>query len=135
MSKENYLDPKINSNIKKVITEFEEFRKRARNIEDAIPFIQNEIVLDGIKPNIREDILGNSNINTKLPIKTQNTKQLKKLLESDHVLPIKQINQPKHPKLKNININSIKKPKKINIMKLKREIANLTINWLFKINI
>lgn len=116
--------------VDKLLEFFKRTTNKIQNIEDSLPFIKSEII--NISPNINIELEpGMKAAINKVPYSSKQTKELRKVIETDHIIPIKTPQQVKQPKIKQISQNIIK-PKKVNINKIKKDISNFTIKWLLK---
>lgn len=104
------------------------FKKKTINIDDSISYLKTEII--SLSPKINIEITnGVEALSKQVPYTKKEFNNLKKFIESDHVIPIKQPSLPKQPSFKKIN-NSILKDKKIDSKTLKKEISKMSVKWL-----
>ena len=116
------------SQLTKLEKYFKGIQIKTGNMEDSIPYIKSELI--ATLPTIKiEKSVGNNSAITRIPYSQKQTKQLNKYIESDSVIPIRQVSQPKQPTTKRIT-NSIIKPKKVNINTIKENIGKLSTKWL-----
>lgn len=114
----------------KFVTNFKQTQDKVNNISrDAIPVIKQE--LPNTLPNVNIESSSGINLGMQLPYVSQQTKQVKKLIETTSVIPIALPKQIKQPKLA-INTVAIRSGnKKQPLSKVGYSSAKVTTNWLF----
>jgi hypothetical protein len=125
---------KINvDKLDKFVTNFKQTQDKVNNLSrDAIPVIKQE--LPKTLPNVNIETSSNINLGNKLPYVSQQSKQIKKLIETNSVIPIALPKAVSQPKLVSNNIAIRSSNKKQPLTKVGYSSAKITINWLFNIN-
>jgi isocitrate dehydrogenase kinase/phosphatase len=125
---------KINvDKLDKFVTNFKQTQDKVNNLSrDAIPVIKQE--LPKTLPNVNIETSSNINLGNKLPYVSQQSKQIKKLIETNSIIPIALPKTVSQPKLVSNNVAIRSNNKKQPLSKVGYSSAKITINWLFDIN-
>lgn len=114
----------------KFVTNFKQTQDKVNNLSrDAIPVIKQE--LPKTLPNVNIETSSNVNLGNKLPYVSQQTKQVKRLIETSSVIPIALPKQVKQPKLNTNTVAIRSSNKKQPLSKVGYSSAKVTTNWLF----
>lgn len=117
----------------KFVSNFKQTVDKVNNLSrDAIPVIKQE--LPKTLPNVNIETSSNVNLGNKLPYVSQQTKQVKRLIETSSVIPIALPKQVKQPKLNTNTVAIRSSNKKQPLSKVGYSSAKVTTNWLFDIN-
>lgn len=114
----------------KFVTNFKQTVDKVNNLSrDAILVIKQE--LPKTLPSVNIETSSNVNLGNKLPYVSQQTKQVKRLIETSSVIPIALPKQVKQPKLVSNTVAVRSSNKKQPLSKVGYSSAKVTTNWLF----